>query len=154
MITSYRRLVDLDGPPTTQTWGIANKSAAVRAVVEHEKYSRIEYRTPGADSNVYLVLSAILAGGIVGMKNQLTPPPPFQDMAWCLPDGVERLPDTISKATAALRADTLLADVMGQDLIDYWAGTREWEWLQFHTAGGEPDVGLTQWESDRYFELP
>jgi glutamine synthetase len=154
MITSYRRLVDLDGPPTTQTWGIANKSAAVRAVVEHEKYSRIEYRTPGADSNVYLVLAAILAGGIAGMKNHLTPPPPFQDMAWCLPEGVERLPDTISKATAALRADTLLADVMGQDLIDYWAGTREWEWLQFHTAGGEPDVGLTQWESDRYFELP
>jgi glutamine synthetase len=154
MITSYRRLVDLDGPPTTLTWGIANKSAAVRAVVGHEKYSRVEYRTPGADSNVYLVLAAILAGGIAGMKNHIAAPPPFQDMAWCLPEGVERIPDTLSKATAALRADTLLADVMGQDLIDYWAGTREWEWLQFHTAGGEPDVGLTQWESDRYFELP
>lgn len=154
MITSYRRLVDLDGPPTTLTWGIANKSTAVRAVVGHEKYSRIEYRTPGADSNVYLVLAAVLAGGIVGIKNHIAPPPPFQDMAWCLPEGIERIPDTISKATAALRADTLLAEVMGQDLIDYWAGTRDWEWLQFHTAGGEPDVGLTQWESDRYFELP
>ncbi len=153
-ITSFRRLVDLDGPPTTQTWGIANKSAAIRAVVGHPKYSRLEYRTPGADSNVYLVLCAVLAGGIVGMKNHIAPPAPFDQMAWCLPDGTERLPDTISKAAAALRGDSLLADALGQELIDYWVGTREWEWLQFHTTGGEPDVGLTQWESNRYFELP
>jgi glutamine synthetase len=154
MITSYRRLVDLDGPPTTATWGIANKSAAVRAVVGHPKQSRIEYRTPGSDSNVYLVLAVILAGGIAGLKNKIAAPAPFQDMAWCLPEGVQRLPDTLSKAVAALKEDTLLADVLGQDLIDYWVGTREWEWLQFHTGGGEPDVGVTQWESDRYFELP
>ncbi|WP_067663090.1 glutamine synthetase family protein [Nocardia miyunensis] len=153
-ITSYRRLVDLSGPPTTQTWGIANKSAAIRAVVGHQSYSRVEYRTPGSDSNVYLVLAVILAGGIAGMKNAIEPPPPFTDMAWCLPPGTPRLPDTISKAVAALRADNLLADMLGQELIDYWAGTREWEWLQFHTTGDDLDSGLTAWEFQRYFELP
>lgn len=154
MITSYRRLVDLDGPPTTITWGVANKSAAIRAVVAHPSYSRLEYRTPGADANVYLVLAAILAGGIAGLEGKIDPPEPFDDMAWCLPPGVEPIPNTISLAADALEADELLAPIMGKELVDYWIGTRRWEWLQFHTAGGEPGPELSSWESRRYFELP
>lgn len=154
MITSYRRLVDLDGPPTTITWGVANKSAAIRAVVSHPSYSRLEYRTPGADSNVYLVLAAILAGGIAGLEGKMEPPEPFNDMAWCLPPGVERLPATITLAADALEADEILTPVLGKELVDYWIGTRRWEWLQFHTAGGEPGPELSSWESRRYFELP
>lgn len=153
-ITSYRRLVDLDGPPTTVTWGIANKSAAVRAVTGHPKYSRLEYRTPGADANIYLVLAAVLAGGLAGLEGKIDPPAPFEQMAWCLPPGTARIPDSISKAAAALEADELLAGVLGRDLVDYWLGTRRWEWLQFHTTGGDPDADLTTWESNRYFELP
>jgi glutamine synthetase len=154
MITSYRRLVDLDGPPTTLTWGVANKSAAIRAVVGHPSYSRLEYRTPGADANVYLVLAAILAGGIAGLEGKIDPPEPFDDMAWCLPPGMERIPASISLAADALEADELLGPVLGQELVDYWLGTRRWEWLQFHTAGGEPGPQLSSWESHRYFELP
>lgn len=154
MITSYRRLVDLDGPPTTITWGVANKSAAIRAIVGHPSYSRLEYRTPGADANVYLVLAAILAGGIAGLEGKIDPPEPFDDMAWCLPPGVERIPASISLAADALEADEILTPVLGQELVDYWVGTRRWEWLQFHTAGGEPGPELSSWESHRYFELP
>ncbi len=154
MITSYRRLVDLDGPPTTLTWGVANKSAAIRAVVGHPNYSRLEYRTPGADANVYLVLAAILAGGIAGLEGKIDPPEPFDDMAWCLPPGMERIPNSISLAADALEADQLLAPILGRELVDYWLGTRRWEWLQFHTAGGEPGPELSSWESHRYFELP
>ncbi|CAN5168585.1 type I glutamate--ammonia ligase [soil metagenome] len=154
MITSYRRLVDLDGPPTTLTWGVANKSAAIRAVVGHPNYSRLEYRTPGADANVYLVLAAILAGGIAGLEGKIDPPEPFDEMAWCLPPGTPRIPASISLAADALEADELLGPVLGQELVDYWLGTRRWEWLQFHTAGGEPGPALSSWESHRYFELP
>lgn len=154
MITSYRRLVDLDGPPTTITWGISNKSAAIRAIVGHPSYSRLEYRTPGADSNVYLVLAAIFAGGIAGLEGKIEPPEPFDDMAWCLPPGIERIPSSISLAADALEEDELLTSVLGQELVDYWIGTRRWEWLQFHTAGGVPGPELSSWESHRYFELP
>ncbi|MFD4556589.1 glutamine synthetase family protein [Streptomyces sp. NPDC058469] len=153
-ITSYRRLQELEGPPTTIAWGVANKTTAVRAVVGHPKYSRLEYRTPGADANIYLVLAAVLAGGVAGLDGKIDPPEPFDDMAWSLPPGMPKIPNTISKAADALRADTLLTDVLGQELVDYWLGTRQWEWLQFHTTGGDPDAGLTEWESNRYFELP
>ena len=36
--------------------------------------------------------------------------------------------------------------------VDYWAGCLDWEWLAFHTTGGDPDSPLTDWELNRYFE--
>lgn len=152
-ITSYRRLVDLSGPPTTVTWGIANKSTAVRAVCGHPTYSRLEYRVPGADANLYLAVATILAGVIAGLDRGLEPPEPVSDLAWCVPD-LERLPDTITKAADALEADTDLREQLGDEFVDYWVGTRRWEWMQFHTTGGDPFSALSEWESLRYFEFP
>ncbi|MCE5290976.1 MAG: glutamine synthetase, partial [Nocardiaceae bacterium] len=154
-ITSYRRLVDLSGPPVTVSWGISNKTTAVRAVVGHPKYSRLEYRVPGADANLYLAIAGVLAGVIAGLEREIEPPEPISDMAWCLPPGdVKRLPDTITKAAAALEADPILRELLGDEFVDFWVGTRRWEWMQFHSAGGDPFVELSEWESSRYFELP
>jgi glutamine synthetase len=154
-ITSYRRLQPLEGPPTTVTWGINNKTTAIRAVVGHPAYSRIEYRTPGSDSNVYLVSAAVVGAGLHGVANRVEPPAPFVGMAYCLPDGgVDMLPTSISRAAAALEADDVLHRVLGEEFVNYWLGTRRWEWLAFHLmGGGDPDVGITPWELARYFEL-
>ncbi|GLY38330.1 glutamine synthetase [Amycolatopsis sp. NBRC 101858] len=155
-ITSYRRLVDLSGPPVTVSWGISNKTAAVRAVVGHSEYSRLEYRLPGADANLYLALAGVLAGVVAGIEQKIEPPEPVTDMAWCLPPGlgIERIPDTITKAAAALDADVNLRELLGNEFVDYWVASRRWEWLAFHTMGGDPSAELSEWESARYFELP
>lgn len=155
-ITSFRRLVDLSGPPTTISWGVGNKSAAVRAVVGHPEYSRLEYRLPGADSNLYLATAGVLAGVIAGLEGRIEPPEPVDDMAWCLPPGlgIERIPDTMSLAADALDSDALLREILGDEFVDFWVGTRRWEWMQFHTAGGDPFSELSEWESLRYFEFP
>lgn len=152
-ITSYRRLVDMSGPPTTVSWGIANKSTAVRAVCGHPAYSRLEYRLPGADANLYLAVAVILAGVMAGIDGELEPPEAVSDLAWCVPD-LERLPDTITKAAAALADDLVLREHLGDEFVDYWVGTRRWEWMQFHTTGGDPFAELSEWESARYFEFP
>ncbi len=155
-ITSYRRLVDLSGPPVTITWGISNKTAAVRAVCGHPRHSRLEYRLPGADANMYLAMAGVLAGVIAGIERKIDPPEPVTDMAWCVPPGlgIERVPDTITKAAAALDADPILRELLGDEFVDYWIASRRWEWMQFHTAGGDPTAELSEWESARYFELP
>jgi glutamine synthetase len=153
-ITSYRRLIPLEGPPTTLTWGNHNKTTALRAILGHPAYSRIEYRLPGSDSNVYLVAAAVVGAGIFGVENSVEPCEPFRGMAWALPPGLaEPVPATITQAAEALAADKILPEVLGEEFVTYWLGTRRWEWLAFHTMGGEPDVGLTAWESARYFEL-
>ncbi|WP_063012722.1 glutamine synthetase family protein [Nocardia kruczakiae] len=153
-ITSYRRLVDLSGPPVTVSWGISNKTTAVRAVCGHRTYSRLEYRLPGADANLYLATAGVLAGVIAGLEREIEPPEPVSDMAWCMPPGIKRLPDTITKAAEALDADPLLRELLGDEFVDYWIGTRRWEWMQFHTGGGDPFAELSEWESARYFEFP
>jgi len=152
-VNSYRRLIEIAGPPTTVTWCEANKSAALRTVTHSPGAARIEHRVPAMDSNPYLVLAAIAAGGIVGMEDELEPPPPFEEMAWGLrPDAAPRLPDSITQAADALATDERLASVLGPEVVDYWVGTRRWEWLTFHRSGGDPDV-VTPYELARYFEV-
>jgi glutamine synthetase len=153
-ITSYRRLIPLEGPPTTVTWGLRNKSTAVRAIAGHPAHSRIEYRLPGSDANVYLVAAAVTGAGLHGVINRTQPPEHFVGMAWCRPGDVELIPTTITQAAAALEADKVLPEVLGDEFVTYWLGTRRWEWLAFHTmGGGDSDVGITGWEFARYFEL-
>lgn len=152
-ITSFRRLAEFQGPPTTTTWGINNKSTAIRAVTKHPKYSRLEYRVPGSDANIYLVLATVIGTGLAGIKGKLEPPAAYPSMAWGDPERIGRLPNSITKAVEALRSDPIIRQVMGSELVDYWAGTRIWEWWSYHNAGGNPDSPVTQWESTRYFEM-
>jgi len=50
--------------------------------------------------------------------------------------------------------DGVLRSVLGAGFCDYWVNTRRWEWLMFHTTGGDPmATSVTQWELDRLFEI-
>lgn len=153
-INSYRRIQELNGPPTTISWGVENKTTAVRAICRDAKQSRLEYRIPSADANLYLAFAALLAGGRIGLARQAAPPAPLDLMAWALPEGdVPQIPASLHAAIAALDADPEFASYMGPELVAYWRGTRRWEWLRFHTSGGDPDVDVSAWELRRYFEL-
>jgi glutamine synthetase len=98
----------------------------------------------------------VLAGVLAGIERQHEPPAQVTDMAWCLPEsaGVPRIPDTMSKAGAALDADPLLREYLGDEFVDFWVASRRWEWMEFHTKGGDPFAELSAWESERYFEFP
>src|SRR4026207_1199260 len=61
-VNSYRRLVEIAGPPTTVTRGPDNKSTALRGIGRGAATTRIEHRVPAMDCNPYLTLAAILAG--------------------------------------------------------------------------------------------
>ncbi|MYU22608.1 glutamine synthetase family protein [Streptomyces sp. SID8352] len=152
-VNSYRRIQELNGPPTTVTWGVENKTTAIRAICRDAGQSRLEYRVPSADANLYLAFAAFLAGGLIGLERGNEPRPALDVMAWSLPDGTDPIPPTLSRATDALARDTDLTGALGTDLVDYWIGTRRWEWLTFHTGGGDPDEGVSDWELRRYFEL-
>ncbi len=151
-VNSYRRLVELAGPPTTVSWGEDNKSVAVRTISRDPKTTRIEHRVASADCNVYLATSALLAGGILGLERQIEPPEPVRSMAWFLPDGsCPRLPDSLAAAVDALRREKRLQPLLGADMLSHWLGCREWEWRSFHAGGGDPDA-VTEFERRRYFE--
>ncbi|MGE0218158.1 glutamine synthetase family protein [Mycolicibacterium sp.] len=149
---SYRRLAELEGPPTTVSWGLDNKSCAVRAVVSPGPAARLEHRLPGADSNPYLVLAGIIAGICVGLEKELTPAEPIVGLAWMRPDGhLVRLPHNILESAHALEHDADLREVLGGEFVDYWVGTRRWEWRAFGESGATA-TEVSAWETNRYFE--
>jgi glutamine synthetase len=152
-INSFRRQVDFAAVPTTPTWGEDNKGAAVRTITRPAASLRVEHRLAAADANPYLVLAAILAGGLAGLEERIDPPDPVTNLPWGLPDRFPRLPGSITAAADALAADERLRKGLGDVFVDHWVESRRWEWLMFHSDGGDPDATeVTDWERQRYFE--
>ncbi len=153
-INSYRRFTAFSAAPTHPRWADNDKTVAVRVLAEGARSSRIEYRVGAGDTNPYYLLALVLASGHYGLKNQLDPPPPSGGVGWALPPGTPRVPDSLSSAVAALRADRLLPELLGDAFCSFWANSREWEWLMFNSTGGDPLAdATTDWELNRYFEI-
>ncbi|MDM8335613.1 type I glutamate--ammonia ligase [Wolbachia pipientis] len=59
--------------PTTVSWGVNNRTAAIRIPNSSDK-CRLEHRVPGADCNLEKVLVAIIEGMVFGIENKVLPP--------------------------------------------------------------------------------
>src|SRR5437879_10876395 len=59
-INSYKRLVPGWFAPVNASWGVENRSCAVRAIVrpDHPELCRLDCRRPGADANPSLAIAA------------------------------------------------------------------------------------------------
>jgi glutamine synthetase len=145
-VNSYKRLVDGYWAPTKVTWGIDNRTVALRVIAGSPKSTRVEVRPSGSDVNGYLAIAASLAAGLWGVLNDRPlEAPPVEGSAY-LVDGAERLPRTLQEATRRLADSRLAHEILGDEIVDHFVGTREWEWRQFQDA-------VTDWELRRYFEV-
>jgi glutamine synthetase len=152
-INSYRRFKNFTAVPMTKTWEQDNKSTAVRVLGSSANSTRIEHRLAAGDANPYLALAVQFAGGLAGLDTEPELETEHTGLAWGLPPSNADLPVTIRDAAATTRTDALLRSQLGEGFVDYWAQTRDLEWLQFHTEGGDPaSREATLWEYQRYFE--
>jgi len=142
-INSYKRTVPGTWAPINSTWGDDNRTTAVRSIPGSPKSTRVELRMPGSDANPYLVMAASLAAGLEGIERRLEPPTAVTN-AYADP-GAAPLPASLAEATARLRASSLARKWFGDEFVDHFAGTREWEVRQHQRA-------VTDWELARYFE--
>ena len=143
-INSYKRLVPGWFAPVNATWGVENRSCAVRAIVraDHPELCRLECRRPGADANPYLAIAAIAASAADGIKRELTPPDPIVGDAYARAD-VKELPGTLESALAAFESDDVLREALDERFSDYFVTSRRWEVKAFRET-------VTDWERDRY----
>jgi glutamine synthetase len=141
-VNSYKRTVPGAWAPINATWGIDNRTTAIRALPSNTKSSRIELRLTGADINSYLAMAASLAAGLEGIQQGLRPWPPEVDG---YNSGAKRLPRSLVEATRLLNSSEVARDWLGNDFIDHYVATREWEVRQFERA-------VTDWELARYLE--
>ena len=145
-VNSYKRLVDGYWAPTKTTWGIDNRTTALRAIPGSSKSTRLETRVPGADVNPYLAIAASIASGIYGVEKKLElREPAIQGSAYKSAHGA-RLPRTLQESTQKLKESKIAREIFGEEFVDHFVRTREWEWRQFQDS-------VTQWELQRYFEI-
>ncbi len=145
-INSYKRLVDGFWAPTKPTWGIDNRTVALRVIPGSAKSTRIEVRVPGSDVNPYLAVAAVLAAGSRGVAERLPLTEPAVEGSGYVSSSAQRLPRNLKEATDALAKSSLARELFGAAFVDHFVATREWEWRQFQDA-------VTDWELKRYFEL-
>ncbi|HKS97445.1 MAG TPA: glutamine synthetase family protein [Terriglobia bacterium] len=144
-VNSYKRLVPGVWAPTNATWGVDNRTAALRAVLGPSgKSVRVEYRLAGADINPYLAIAASLASGLYGIEHQLDLPPACGANAY--ESSAPLLPKTLESATALLEQSRAARELLGDEFVDHYVRTREWEVRQYERA-------VTDWELERYFEI-
>jgi glutamine synthetase len=141
-INSYKRTVPGAWAPVNATWGVDNRTTAVRAIPGSSKSTRVELRLSGADINPYLAMAASLAAGLDGIERKLELPPPTTN---AYAGDAAPLPRTLAAATNLFRESKMARGWLGDEFVDHYAGTREWEVRQFEKA-------VTDWELARYFE--
>lgn len=71
---SYRRFQPQLFVAMAPTWGVDNRTVAVRIPTSPEDAKRLEHRIAGADANPYLVVAALLAGVHYGITKKIKPP--------------------------------------------------------------------------------
>src|SRR5690242_13993919 len=81
-VNSYTRLIPGFWAPTDATWGIENRTCALRAIPGSAKSQRVEYRIAAADINPYIALAAAIGSGIWGIEHRIEPDPPVQGSAY------------------------------------------------------------------------
>jgi glutamine synthetase len=145
-INSYRRLIPGFWAPTSATWGIENRTCAIRAIPGSPKSQRVEYRIAPADANPYAALCAALGSGLWGVENELEPDDPISGNAYDLPsEGPRALPRTLWDAAQLLKGSDAARNLFGDEFVDHFAATREWEEREFRKH-------ISDWELARYFE--
>ena len=143
-INSYKRLVPGWFAPVNVSWGVENRSAAVRAIVRpgNPELCRLECRRPGADANPYLALAAVISAASDGIRRHTTLPPAVVGDAYARGE-LPELPGSLESALRAFAADDVFRGGLDERFSDYFATSRAWELKAWRET-------VTDWERERY----
>ena len=146
-INSFSRMVPGAWAPTNATWGVENRTCALRVIAGGPSSQRLEYRIGAADLNPYLALAAVLASGLYGIEHGLTLEEGISGNAYDQPSNpLWDLPQTLWEAAEAFEGSQAAKDMWGEAFVNHFAASRKWEEREFRKA-------ITDWELSRYFEI-
>jgi glutamine synthetase len=132
-INSYKRLGNGELCPSTATLGGDSRQAYVRIPPERGHGTRVELRVGDASANPYLLIAGMLAAGLDGIERSLDP-----DSSPPMP-----LPRSLDAALIALEADSVLAEMLGAQLLEAIVAVKRRELERFNLA-------VTDWEWREY----
>ncbi|XP_071486180.1 lengsin-like [Diadema antillarum] len=113
--------------PVNATWGIGNRSCAMRVKVNGGQGTYIENRMGSSGCNPYLALAATVAAGMDGIINKLPLPPECTGNAYIerdVPPKTPVLPVNTEDALQALGNDEVISEALGEDFIKCFSAIR------------------------------
>jgi glutamine synthetase len=152
LVNSYKRLVPGYEAPVYLSWGRTNRSALVRVPrisARRTQATRVELRCPDPACNPYLAFAVMLKAGLDGIKHKMVlPEAAEEDLYQVDPRArqLETLPGSLGDALAALQRDDVIADALGQHVLERFVEAKTLEWESYSLA-------VSQWELARYLPI-
>jgi len=140
-VNAFKRLAPGSLAPSSASWGLDDRTAAVRIPPERGGGTRLEVRVGDATANPYLAFAALLAAGMDGVERAAVPP-----SAEMSAHGGAALPTNLAAALDELEKSTVLRDALGASLIDTFCALKRQEIARFEQA-------VTDWEIREYARL-
>ena len=140
---SWRRFVSQSYAPVAPTWGVNNRSVALRVPAGDAQNRRIEHRPSGVDANPYLVAATVLAGIAKGLDEELDPGPETTGNGYeVAADLRTKMPPDWRSAIEAAKASEFLKQALGPDLHKTFTAIKQAEYLRVARTVGELDYHL------------
>ncbi len=142
---SWRRFAAQSYAPVSPTWGVNNRSVALRIPAGALKARRIEHRPAGVDASPYLVAATVLAGVRHGMKNRIDPGPETIGNGYAEAQEAQDapvMPVDWRGAIEAARASAFLKDALGEDMHRTFVAIKSAEYARVQRTVSEVDFDL------------
>ncbi|MDC2981118.1 glutamine synthetase family protein [SAR116 cluster bacterium] len=141
-VNAYRRRQPLSFCPVNASWGLDNRTVALRVIEGSDSAVRIEKRDAGADCNPYLLMAADIAAGLDGIEGKTEPTAITTGNAYD-DENAPPIPLDLADAISLARNSGWLRDVLGADQHEVWLQQAERELAFFNQQ-------VTPFETARY----
>lgn len=142
----YHRVKPYTFAPSNVSWGFQDRSAMVRVKASGDDRTHIEMRAGSAASNPYLLASAVLAAGLLGIESKAG----LRDQSRATTSednaALEKFPQTLDAALDALDRDEAFQQALGAEFIKVFTAVKRFELARFHAH-------VSDWETNEYLEL-
>lgn len=144
-VNSYKRYQLFSFAPYYIVWGMDNRSTLIRVPAERGEATRLENRQADAAANPYLVIAAVLAAGLDGIKSGLDPGDPFAGDAYRIPnpEDCRVMPRSLRCALDDLEKSGFAAGFLGPEFVKAYLAVKRLECQRFFDF-------VTDWEINEY----
>ena len=139
---SWRRFASQSYAPVSPTWGVNNRSVALRIPAGDINARRIEHRPAGVDANAYLVAATVLAGIRHGLAHKIDPGPQTTGNGYATPEDAPAIPADWRSAIEAAKASAFLKDALGEDMHRTFTAIKAAEYARVMRTIADVDFDL------------
>ncbi len=139
---SWRRFANQSYAPISPTWGVNNRSVALRIPAGDIKARRIEHRPAGVDANPYLVAATVLAGIRHGLAGKIDPGPETTGNGYADGQDAPAIPVDWRSAIEAAKASEFLKTALGHDMHRTFTAIKAAEYARVARTVSEVDFDL------------